>query len=208
MRRGMEELLWAPRVPGYKIRQLYANDARGLVYEELIDEVAYGFYARCQSILTVTEAALGRVKCPRCRYVISRHGGKEELLECEKCSWRITWGDYFKTYHRKQLSGGGAVSVFKEFVAQLPKARSPSERMILIDQLIHECHKALTSRDQEQEYTRPVAVNLIGGTMTQVIALLDDLAYGPASTQGAKARQAAWRKNLLSGIRNREEWLP
>lgn len=196
-------------MPRREIRQLYENDARGLVDEALIDEVAYGFLARCESILTVTEAALGRVKCPRCGYIISRHGGREELLECEDCSWKITWGAYFKTYHRKQLSGGGAVSVFREFTTELPKARSPTERMLLIDRLIHECHKGRTPpAGEEMTYTRPVAVNLIAGTMTQVIALLDDPAYGPGSTPGAGSRYATWRENVLSSIEGKGKWLP
>lgn len=198
---------WAPRVPRSKIRRLYEMDAQGIVDEELIAEVAYAFHARCVSILTVSEAVSGKVKCPSCGKIIVRQGGKEEMLRCNDCSWETTWGEYLKTYQHKQLSGGGAVDVFKGYVAQLPTARSPEERMLLIDRLIHECHRALASPDEEPAYTRPVAVNLIGGSMTQVIALLDDLAYGPGSTAGAEDRRTAWRERVLSSIENRPTWL-
>jgi len=53
---------WAKKVSPNKIRRLYNLDAQGIMDEELIDDVAYTFYARCESILTVTEASRGRVK--------------------------------------------------------------------------------------------------------------------------------------------------
>jgi hypothetical protein len=54
-------LQWAQRVSPAKIRQVYNLDAQGIMDEELIDDVAYAFYARCESILTVTEASMGRI---------------------------------------------------------------------------------------------------------------------------------------------------
>src|SRR5260370_18584882 len=66
MARQNTDLRWEPRVPGLRIRRLYETDARGIRDEVLLDEVAYALYSRCESILTVTEAVRGRVKCPRC----------------------------------------------------------------------------------------------------------------------------------------------
>ena len=197
---AVQQIRWARRVSRNKIRRLYETDAQGILDEELIDDVACAIYARCESILTVTEASKGRVKCPCCGNVILRRSGsKEEVLKCNECSWEITWGAYFQSYHRKQLHGGGAVDVLRDFIRQFPTLRSPQEKMILIDRLIHECHKSL----QEGVYTRPVAVNLIAGKMTQIIILLDDLAYGAGSTPGAKEVYTVWRKRMNDA---RERW--
>jgi hypothetical protein len=65
---------WAPRVASAKIHKLYQTDALGIVDEELIDLVGVALFARCQSILTVTEAAAGRVACPRCGVIVRRQG--------------------------------------------------------------------------------------------------------------------------------------
>jgi hypothetical protein len=43
---GVEAVRWAPRVPRATIRRLYEGDACGLVDEELVDDVAFAFYAR------------------------------------------------------------------------------------------------------------------------------------------------------------------
>jgi hypothetical protein len=59
---------WAPKVRQEQIWRLYQNDARGLIDEELIDEVGWALYSRCQSILWVTDR--NRVPCPRCHHVI------------------------------------------------------------------------------------------------------------------------------------------
>jgi hypothetical protein len=45
---------WAPRTPQAKIRWLYELDAQGITDEELIADVGYRLYSRCQSILAVT----------------------------------------------------------------------------------------------------------------------------------------------------------
>jgi hypothetical protein len=191
-------LQWAQRVSPAKIRQIYNLDAQGIMDEELIDDVAYAFYARCESILTVTEASKGRIKCPECGYVIFHNGvDKEQAIKCQDCSWEITWGEYFNSYHQKQLHGGGAVDVFKNFIVKLPLAKTPQEKMILIDSIIHECHKGL----KEGEYTRPVAVNLIAGRMTETIKLLDDLAYGSGSIPSSGEVYEKWRQRMDDAIK-------
>ncbi len=45
---------WAGRVSRAQILQLYATDAKGIVDEELIDEVGYALLTRCESITAVT----------------------------------------------------------------------------------------------------------------------------------------------------------
>jgi len=191
---------WAKKVSPEKIRRIYKLDAQGIMDEELIDDVAYTFYARCESILTVTEASRGRVKCPECGNLIPRHGvDKEQVIKCQDCSWEITWGEYFKSYHQKQLHGGGAVDVFENFMAKLPLARTPQEKMILIDSIIHECHKGL----KEGEYNRPVAVNLIAGRMTETIKFLEELANETENTLGFSEVYLEWRRKMDDAL---ERW--
>jgi hypothetical protein len=198
MANSKQKIKWAPRVRRDQIRRLYEADAQGIIDEELVDEVAYAIYARCQSILTVTEASHGKVKCLGCGHLIMRNGiDKEQILMCGKCSWAVTWGEYFQSYHQKQLHGGGAVDVFRNFVEQFPKLRTPQEKMILIDRIIHECHKGL----KEGECNRPVAVNLIAGRMADVIDLLDDLEYGERSTPGTEAALVEWRMRMSDALK-------
>lgn len=186
-------LHWAPRVPRHTIRRLYETDALGIVDEELLDEVAYGLYSRCQSILTVTQAAEGKVQCPVCERLLVRQDltDKQEVIHCPECGWQITWEQYFKSYQHKQLHGGGAVDAFKAYVEQFPHAQTKSARMLLIDRLIHAVHWELTQRP-----SRPAAVNLIEGNMHTVSQLLERLAYGEQSTPGMQETQAAWRHKM------------
>lgn len=44
--------------------------------------------------------------------------------------------------------------------------------------------------------TRPVAVNLIEGRMSEVVAFLDDLSYGEKSTPGTRENLGEWNKNI------------
>jgi hypothetical protein len=68
MRKGDSGIAWNPKVPQAKIRRLYETDARGIVDEELINEVGIALYARCQSILLLRGA---RVQCPHCDHVFA-----------------------------------------------------------------------------------------------------------------------------------------
>ena len=185
---GIGEVRWAPRVPQDKVRRLYESDARGLLDEELVDEVGYGLYGRCRSILRATEAGEGRVTCPRCGGVIVREGSeKTTVIHCEACGWQTTWGAYHKTYQGKQLHGGGAVEAFRTFLTQFDAARTARERLIAIDRLIHAWHW-----EQVQNPTRPAGANLIEGRLGDVVAFLDALSYGDVGTPGMGAKREDW----------------
>ncbi len=188
------KIQWAKKVPQILIRQLYEKDALGIIDEELIDEVGWALYARCESILTVTEAYLRRVKCPCCGNLISRGNDRSEmkLIECQKCGWKITWRDYHKTFQRKQLFAANAADIFKDYIQRFQKSKKPQEKMLAIDKLIHEFHRGL------KEYGRPVAVNLIEGKMKDVISFLDKLTYGNDNAAGLDDSHIIWREKLTS----------
>jgi hypothetical protein len=189
---GANEVRWARRVRPDVIRRLYTLDAKGIVDEELIDEVGYAFLARCEAIRTATRAHAGRAMCPRCRTLIPRatddwrRWTKDEPLACE-CGWSTTWGEYQLTYKRKQLVGGNAYAAFRGFIDRWPQCRTPREKMLAIDWLIHQCHV-----DALQRWARPAACNLIEGRMKEMIPFLDELAYGPASTPGIAEVHKEW----------------
>jgi hypothetical protein len=167
---------WAAKVRNEKIRQLYRTDASGLRDDELLDEVGYGLYARCVSILEATEAARGRAKCHGCGHIIPHGVRRDEVLKCSQCGWEVTWAAYKRSYKDKQLFGGAALACFQDFVARFPKAQKPEQKMLLIDRLIHEFHWNLVKGEAVAKATRPAAANLVEcEKLTDVVAFLDEL---------------------------------
>lgn len=209
---GRDEITWAPRVSKEMIRRLYESDARGLLDEELLDEVGIALYLRVRSILDVAEAKRGRVRCPRCdargRETIierpPRASGdvRDGVIACDVCGWQVTWGDYSRSFRRRQLNAGGAVSAFDAYLQRYPLARTPKERLLAIDRLIHAFHYSLTGRPDLP--SRPVGVNLIEGRLTDVIAFLNALTYGDASSPDLREGRERWERRLE---RFREEFL-
>lgn len=195
---GAADVAWAPRVSRSRIHRLYALDALGVVDDELIDQVGFALEARCRSILAVHDAQRGQVHCPRCaredqQQLIPHQGRLDETLRCAVCGWQCTWDEYRKTYRRKQLNSGGALPAFVAYLHRFRQATNPRQKMLAIDRLIHEYHFSL--RDQPDLPTRPAGVNLIEGSMVEVIRLLEDLAYGPESAPELRATEATWRHN-------------
>lgn len=68
---------------------------------------------------------------------------------------------------------GAASPIFDQFVSDWDKARDSYQKMLLIDQLIHQFHMAEISGNKG----RPVSVNLIQGTKPQIVKLICELAY-------------------------------
>ena len=193
---GASEIKWAPRIPKNKIRRLYEADAVGILDEDLIEDVGISLFLRCESILTVSQARAGKVLCPRCdssnrETMIVRHSShKKDILLCKVCGWRTRWGDYQKTYRGKQLHEGGAGQYFSAFMHAYRKCRSPKDKMLAIDRVIHDFHYN-TVRGRIRP-TRAACVNLIQGRLTDVVKVVDDLAYGDATTTKITANREKW----------------
>jgi hypothetical protein len=189
---GADEIRWARRVKPETIRRLYTLDSKGIVDEDLINEVGYAMLARCESIRTVTRAHYGRATCPRCNSEVRRESEdwrtwrKDHVMACG-CGWSTTWGEYQASYKRKQLVGGNAYPAFKGFIAAWPQARTARDKLIAIDRLIHECHV-----DAQERWARPAACNLIEGSMSELVPFLDELACGVGSTPALTEQRAAW----------------
>jgi hypothetical protein len=203
MKGGRSEIRWTPRVPKWKIRRLYESDAQGIVDQEIVDDVGITLFQRCRDILTIREAKRGRVECPRCarrrQHTFIERAPKQgdvrdEVLRCPECDWQITWGEYALSFKRKQLHYGGAVEAFEAYVRNYQAARTPREKMLVIDRLIHEFHYSL--RHQPDRPCRPVGVNLIQGRATDVVRFLDELTYGDNTPSEMMDNRVDWRRNL------------
>jgi ribosomal protein L37AE/L43A len=177
-------------VPQHKIRQFYLNDAQGIYDDELIDDVGYALLARCESFIIANDAAQGRVICPVCSATILHAGKSDEILSCEQCGWEVVWKEYFRTFQHKQLYGAEPVlELFRDFVKRFPLAVKLPEKVLLMDTLIHGYHWS-----QKYGYTRPVAINLIGGKLPEVIKFLDSLTHGTENTEGVQEAYDEWVK--------------
>ena len=185
---------WAPRLERSAIARLYRSEACGLLDEALLDDIAYGMYARALSLLEVTCVhSTGRVRCPVCGATVCHDPFQrtpDMLLTCA-CGWAVTWAAYFKTYHRKGLVGGAAAEIVQQAADAFPVCKTPAEKMRWVDNLIHAFHGQL-----QDQYYRPVASNFINGNVAQIVELIDTLAYGEGSPEERKVQGDLWKTNL------------
>jgi hypothetical protein len=205
MKNDRAEIEWAHRVKLTKIRVLYLNDAQGMRDEDLIDEVGIGLLLRCQSIMEFTEAVEGRVKCMRCARtrnttILERRTMEpDELLKCPVCSWQIRWRVYLAESNKAkgQLIAGHARAAFINYLKVYPNCRTPQEKMLAIDRLIHEFHWELGRNGKSPQAMRTACVNLLDGTATEVLALLDSLAYDADPASEMKTEREVWRSQKV-----------
>ena len=191
---------WAAKISQVLVRRLYRSTSIGVVDDELVDEVGIALYARCSSILTVTEAVRGRVECPVCRTVFARSGPQ---LRCPECAWELSWQRYRSTYKRRQLFGGGALFAFENYHRDYPRARTARERLLLVDTLIHEYHWNLIAGNSEPEATRPAAACLIeGANLAAVVRFLDELSGIPSDDPERVSTIRKWKHDSENARRN------
>lgn len=195
---------WAPKVPQWKIRRLYETDSNGILDTDQIDEVGWALWERCDSILTVTAAHYGQVRCPICSTVSERQApwSADEQVQCTHCDWHIPWAAYHQSYRGKQLFGANAVDIFETYYQAFPREQAANRKMVLIDHLIHAFHVGL------KEIGRPVAANLIEGSLGEVVRFLDELTSSQKSATGLGSSQEAWRRALVAAewSRNFIDW--
>ncbi len=198
---GATVVKWAAKLPQQLLVRLYKSEAFSVINEEVLDEVGMYLYLRCRSIIFVSDAVRGRIHCPVCSErgdstIISRESTKaEQEIRCQICGWVCSWGEYKKTYHRKQLFEGAAKEFFRAFYRDYPNARTAREKMIKIDRLIHEFHYNIVKKSERP--TRPTCANLVQGkNMKEVIAFLAGIsAMEDPSSQAIKKQ---WFGNISS----------
>lgn len=200
---GASIVHWPPRVTKERLRRLYASEAAGLLDDELLDEVGITLYLRCRAILDVCGALhRGLVRCPGCE-----RDGRETLvpreqatrrnpdpaIACPTCGWATTWNAYEATFRRRQLNPGGATEYFQSFFDDYPRCTTSPERMLAIDRLIHAFHYSL--RADPSLPTRPAAVNLIEGRLTDIVPFLDALSEGIVTAEMVATRRN-WERTM------------
>jgi hypothetical protein len=141
----------------------------------------------------------GQVKCRSCGALLPerfRMGtkNKRNILCCAACGWEVTCGAFFDSYTRECMLPGSVPDIFKGFMQRWPSTRTSSEKMLLIDWLIHEFHV------NHGIAGRPVGENVIQGSKAQVSELIAGLAAGPGSTPGLVSQQN-WLARLNDPIR-------
>lgn len=199
---GIGWVRWARPVRQDKLRRLYEADARGIADDALIDDVGCALFLRCRSIVTVTAAVRGQVACPRCGHPIRRAQadnsprGLAERLVCAACGWCATWEQYRQTFAGQQLYGAGGMEAFCAFLAAFDRARSARDKVFAIDRLVHSFHYNLTAGANVPAASRPAAANVVEGSLADVVAFLDRLSYGEATTPQMRATRAAYEQQM------------
>ena len=181
-------LRWAPKLPGFKIRLLYEKHAVGLLDDELLDEVATRLWERCRDVVIATDAVSGHAMCPRCGADIPHDGRPKTLLACA-CEFQMQWRSYRRCFRDRELWGGNATPFFRAYVQELPAARTVTDKVVLIDRVVHAAHVSLRAGT----VTRRAVSNLIEGTSADVLRLLDGLAYGAESNPVLLETRESWR---------------
>ena len=136
----------------------------------------YTLHARVLDMFEVREAQqFGRVNCRACGNLVPQPfwmGGlhKDTPLVCPRCGWQTSCGEFYESYTGKDLLPGSRTELFQDFLARFPAARTPQEKMLLLDWLIHVFHV------HSGVAGRLVAMNVIQGSRDQLVELLSTLA--------------------------------
>ena len=186
---------WSPRIARRHIERLYRTCGRGILDEDLIDEVGVGLYVRCESILKVKKAMRGRVTCPDCEVLVRRtcHVSEDELLQCPSCGWKCTWQEFRGTFEGEFLNAGDMERFCRDYLGTFAAAKTPGEKLVLIDTLIHRLHGELVGGN------KPGAYAFIEGNIADVASFLDRLTYGPDVPEDIKVKREAWRARVRTG---------
>ena len=184
------KIRWARRLPPLLLKRLYEADARGVRDLELCEEVGSYLYGRCE---TFSRVARGEVECPLCGTLFTVAEGRSGCTG-KGCRWETSRAAYRLSIRNHYAATGRAVAAYETFRRGWPTARSYSDKILLIDQLIHSFHV-------DEKTGRPVksvASKLLEGNKKDVVRFLDELsALDPA-------RKEEWRRTTATTIDARE----
>jgi hypothetical protein len=181
---------WAPRLKKGKIRRLYESEATGLIDEDLLEDVFLDMVLRCESMMKANAFSRGEpVDCPACGDRVEQKSGTDRI-RCPRCKWHTTTDDYHTSCCENQVYPGGLLPAIQEFLINASVARTATDKMLMIDRIIHCFHSGLTT-----EPGRP-AVNLLLGKQAGILAFLDDLARGEPKNPVMRRRIDEWRGTI------------
>jgi hypothetical protein len=102
-----------------------------------------------------------------------------ELLKCPVCAWQVRWRVYVKEAESTgNIHAGHAQQAFERYLQTYPRCQKAKEKIVAIDQLIHEFHWLILEDGKLPEAAKPAGVNLLQGSSTQVLDMLNELTYG------------------------------
>ncbi len=102
---------------------------------------------------------------------------------CPTWGWTTTAEDYHHSWEHRDLNGH--CDEFQYYLEHFPHSRSPQQRMLLIDRLVHSLHTAAL-KDSAANFA---ARNFLEANRPTIVSLLEELAYGPSSTMDSEARK-------------------
>lgn len=182
----LNQFKWCKKVSRSDIYRLYQGESKGMLDEELLDDIGLTFYMRCKQAKEVRECMdKGQIICHHCGAVLT--GGRVSTtgsiltknvdnykpISCD-CGYLYTYREYRRSCNSVNMPGGRATPIFQHFLQEWPLCRDAKDKFFLIDWLVHECHVTLMSGKKG----RSVCVNLIEGSLSQVTKLILQLAYG------------------------------
>ncbi len=177
--RNRYKIKWASKIRPELLGRLYASSAEGLIDEDLLDDVGIRLYLRCESIVMISRKELF---CPSCGRKISFSDNSDQAgqAECPACGYACTLEQYRKSYQHRDLWQGNAGTYFLKYYQEYPGYKTPGQKIIAIDTLIHSFHI-----DSKQNLpNRAAANNLIEGSLKHVVAFLDKLSgISPANDE-------------------------
>lgn len=186
---GNSKIKWAPKIRQEKILKLYQSEKIGIADEILIADVGIILWLRCKSILMVYSR---EVECPKCGHQfkvdrqVTGHESDTTKYPSINCDWETTALDYQNSWSNRQLNGTNALPAFQNFFDNFLKAKLFSDKMVLIDQLLHSFHWDL----KMNLISRSVMNNLVEGSYDQVVEFLDQITYDGSNTK------EEWRNNV------------
>ena len=180
----LNKFKWHKKVSRNDLLRLYQSESKGMIDDELLDDIGLTFYMRCKQAKEVREYMdKGYIQCLHCDEVLKVpgkvsstasivRGGNNLPIIC-KCGYAYTYREYRRSCNAVNMPGGRAEPIFENFLQKWPGCKDTKSKMFLIDWLVHECHVTLMSGARG----RSVCVNLIEGTLKQISDLIMKLAY-------------------------------
>lgn len=163
------KIKWPLKLQPRLLSELYASSAAGMLDEALLDDVGIALWLRCEAIVMI---AHGEFTCPLCRSRLRfPPDTAEDASAACACGFTATRTAYHESYRHRDLWQGNAGGYFETYYRAYPALRTPGERLVAIDTLIHSFHIDAKSGLPN----RASGNNLIEGSLRDVVRFLDGL---------------------------------
>ena len=157
---------WPDLISHDKIIKLYLSDANRIYDEELVDDVGLYIYVRCKQARETRECiSQNKIRCHNCGNILDINEINAAVCIC---GYAYTMSEYKKSFINNKMPSGNAVPVFDAFEKNWLTAKCYSEKMKLIDGIIHEVHYNMNNG----MYGRIVGMQIIEGTSEEIKELI------------------------------------